>query len=573
MPPAPQAEVQRAEARTRLYGARAAGVDQRLALVAGIAGVVVERNLTPGQELRPDQMGPGVPPLFVVSDPSSLWVQIDARETEAGTLRPGAAFELLVPSLPGEKFEGRVIAAADFIDPATRTIKVRGLIANPDRRLKAEMLATARVERTPGAGVVVPARPCCCATPGSRCSCRCARACSSRATSPSAGRDPSEVLVSRGLEAGEQVVSDNTLLLARQYALLGAAAAAATERAGRRAPAASAVTGGGAMKRLIHFALHQPLFVVLGTLLFARGGRDRVQQPVGGGVPGRHRHAGDGDRAVPRPRRRGGRKAGDAADRGGALRPAEFDPRVLAHAVRPVVHRRHLRRQGRRASGARSRCIERLRAVDLPPGVRGRHRAATPRRSARSCATALRGDGYSTTELRTLEDWVVERTLRQVPGVADVVAMGGYIKQYEVQPDLDKLRAAKLTLQNLLDALGRGNSNAGGSYVAQGAQQYAIRGIGLLRTPDDIGRIVVATRGSTPILVRDVAQVTVGAVPRLGTVGQDDRRRRGHRHRRHAQGREPQRGAQGASRRRSSSSTPACCPRACRSCRTTTAPG
>ncbi len=99
--------------------------------------------------------------------------------------------------------------------------------------------------------------------------------------------------------------------------------------------------------------------------------------------------------------------------------------------------------------------------------------------------------------------------------------MGGFIKQYEVQPDMDKLRAAKLTFQNLLDALGRGNSNAGGSYVAQGAQQYAIRGIGLLKSPDDIGRTVVATRGSTPILVRDVAQVKVGAVPRLGTVGQD----------------------------------------------------
>jgi len=65
------------------------------------------------------------------------------------------------------------------------------------------------------------------------------------------------------------------------------------------------------------------------------------------------------------------------------------------------------------------------------------------------------------------------------------MAMGGFIKQYEVQPDLDKLRAYKLTFQNLLDALGRGNSNAGGSYVTQGVQQYAIRGIGLLRSADD----------------------------------------------------------------------------------------
>ncbi|RYY71685.1 MAG: HlyD family efflux transporter periplasmic adaptor subunit, partial [Comamonadaceae bacterium] len=108
-----QAEVQRAEARTRLYGASSGGVDQRLSLASGIAGVVVERNLTPGQELRPDQMGPGVPPLFVVSDPTSLWVVIDARETEAGALRPGARFELIVPTLPGRKFEGKVTAASD----------------------------------------------------------------------------------------------------------------------------------------------------------------------------------------------------------------------------------------------------------------------------------------------------------------------------------------------------------------------------------------------------------------------------------------------------------------------------
>src|SRR5574343_1942839 len=99
--------------------------------------------------------------------------------------------------------------------------------------------------------------------------------------------------------------------------------------------------------------------------------------------------------------------------------------------------------------------------------------------------------------------------------------MGGYIKQYEVQPDLEKLRAHKLTFQNLLDALGRGSSNACGSYVAQGLQQFAIRGIGLLRSPEEIGQVVVATRNATPILVRDVAEVKVGAVPRLGTVGQD----------------------------------------------------
>ena len=220
-----QAETQRATARTRLYGA-SADVNQSLAITSGVRGIVVERNLTPGQELRPDQMGPGVPPLFVVSDPTSLWVQIDARESEAVTLKPGATFELAVPSLGNQKFEGRITAAADFIDPATRTIKIRGLVDNTDRKLKAEMLATARVERTLGSGVLVPAA-----------------AVSLRGTQhwvmvqvqPGVfePRDvvvgyqgPRDVLVTRGLEAGDQVVSDNLLLLARQYRLALDAASA-----------------------------------------------------------------------------------------------------------------------------------------------------------------------------------------------------------------------------------------------------------------------------------------------------------------------------------------------------------
>lgn len=211
------AEVQRAEARTKLYGASGAGVDQRLSLTAGIAGVVVERNLTPGQELRPDQTGPGVPPLFVLSDPTLLWVVIDARETEAGTLRPGATFELIVPTLPGRKFEGKVTAAADSIDPATRTIKVRGVVGNPDRALKAEMLATARVERSIGSGVVVPAQSI---------SLRGTQHWVMVESQPGVfePRDvevgyasPKEVLITSGLEAGERVVSENLLLLARQY--------------------------------------------------------------------------------------------------------------------------------------------------------------------------------------------------------------------------------------------------------------------------------------------------------------------------------------------------------------------
>lgn len=211
------AESQRAEARTRLYGGVGDHVNQQLALVAGINGTVVERNLNPGQEVRPDQSGPGMPALFVITDPTSLWVQIDARESEIGTLQTGAAFELVIPALAGQKVEGRVTAVADYIDPATRTIKVRGVVANPGRLLKAEMLATARIERMLGAGVVIPSRAVSLlgarhtvmvqVQPG---------VFEAREVSLSY-QGPHETVVSRGLEAGDQVVSENMLLLAREF--------------------------------------------------------------------------------------------------------------------------------------------------------------------------------------------------------------------------------------------------------------------------------------------------------------------------------------------------------------------
>jgi cobalt-zinc-cadmium efflux system membrane fusion protein len=212
-----QAETQRSQARTNLYGGGAGNVNQQLALMASINGTVVERNLNPGQEVRPDQSGPGVPALFVVTDPTSLWVQIDARESEIGTLKIGSAFELVIPSLGGQKFEGKVTAAADFIDPATRTIKVRGVVANPNRLLKAEMLATARIERQLGNGVVIPSQAV--SLLGTKHTVMVQ-------TSPGVfeSRDitisyqgPKETVVSKGLDAGDQVVSENMLLLVREF--------------------------------------------------------------------------------------------------------------------------------------------------------------------------------------------------------------------------------------------------------------------------------------------------------------------------------------------------------------------
>ncbi len=213
-----QTEVARAQARTRLYGG-AGSVNQQLGLVSTIGGIVVERNLNPGQELRPDQSGVGVPAPFVVSDPTSLWVQIDARERDVGSLKIGSQFELIVPTLPNEKFVGKVLASSDAIDPTTRTIKVRGEVANPDRRLKAEMLASARLERHLGGGLVIPASSVVLRGTQHTVYVQSGPGIFEPREVRLSYQDSKQAVVARGLEAGDKVVSENVLLLARQFAL------------------------------------------------------------------------------------------------------------------------------------------------------------------------------------------------------------------------------------------------------------------------------------------------------------------------------------------------------------------
>jgi heavy metal efflux system protein len=170
---------------------------------------------------------------------------------------------------------------------------------------------------------------------------------------------------------------------------------------------------------------------------------------------------------------------------------------------------------------ARQRVLERLQQADLPQGIQPQLAPlSTP--VGELYRFRLVSDTVSVTELRSIEDWVVERALRLSPGVADVVSRGGFIKQYQVSLNLARMKSYGVSLQQVFNSLGRGNANAGGNYLEQGEQQYLIRGIGLLRSPDDIGSIVVAEHAGTPLLIRDFADVTIGSVPRQGLVGRND---------------------------------------------------
>jgi cobalt-zinc-cadmium efflux system membrane fusion protein len=137
------AEKQRTEQRLAIYGALADSTNGDFLLPSPVDGILVERNVSPGQEVRPDQMLANMPqitaPLFVITDPSRLWILIDASDGDLPYLQPGQNFTFTTRAFPDQVFTGTVAVVSEFIDPATRTIKVRAMVNNSARFLKAEM--------------------------------------------------------------------------------------------------------------------------------------------------------------------------------------------------------------------------------------------------------------------------------------------------------------------------------------------------------------------------------------------------------------------------------------------------
>ena len=143
------AERDRSAAKLALYGGAKTETDERYVLRSPVAGVVVEKNINPGQEVRADQMLANATnlyaPLFVVSDSGQLWLQLDAAESDLAFLNPGQKLLIRSPAFPDRVFEGVVDNIGEELDPATRTVKVRGVVQNPGRLLKAEMYVTVDV--------------------------------------------------------------------------------------------------------------------------------------------------------------------------------------------------------------------------------------------------------------------------------------------------------------------------------------------------------------------------------------------------------------------------------------------
>jgi len=171
---------------------------------------------------------------------------------------------------------------------------------------------------------------------------------------------------------------------------------------------------------------------------------------------------------------------------------------------------------------ARTRVAERLNSLSgsLPSGV-------TPMLGPDATGVGqvfwytLESDTLSLRELRSLQDWYVRYQLNSVAGVSEVASVGGYVQQYQINVDPDRLRARGLKLSDVVDSVGRSNNNVGGNVVEQGGEWSVVRGIGLLEGVDDVERIVIGSSDGIPVYVRDIGTVEIGEAFRTGSLDKD----------------------------------------------------
>ena len=170
---------------------------------------------------------------------------------------------------------------------------------------------------------------------------------------------------------------------------------------------------------------------------------------------------------------------------------------------------------------ARQQVAERLASADMPDGV-------TPELGPNDTPVGqiyqytLESDHHSPSELRSWQDWVLEKEIKRTPGVADVVSFGGFQKEYHVLADPVRLKASGLTLKDLIDAVAGSTGATSGGYVQFGQSEFVVRGRGYLKGPADIEKTVIAVQGGAPILVRNVAHVSEGYLPRRGAVARGE---------------------------------------------------
>ncbi len=218
-----RAEQQRAEGRRALYGGDSLSVNQEFPLRTPLSGVIVERNITPGQEVRPDQMLANDPqlvrPLFVVTDPAHMWMVIDLPEQDVSSLALGTALQIHTRAWPDRVFHGRIALIGSAVDPTTRTVKVRATVPNAGQLLKAEMLGDVDAAGLRPREIGVPADAVVFAGDAAVVFVEEAPGRYRRTVVQVSAEQHGTVPIRSGLSAGERVVSSGSLLVERLFQL------------------------------------------------------------------------------------------------------------------------------------------------------------------------------------------------------------------------------------------------------------------------------------------------------------------------------------------------------------------
>src|SRR4051812_1880345 len=172
---------------------------------------------------------------------------------------------------------------------------------------------------------------------------------------------------------------------------------------------------------------------------------------------------------------------------------------------------------------SRMRVAQRMTEAELPEGV-------TPTLAPEATPLGevyqfrMVSDRHDLYELRAELEWTVSRVVKQVPGVADVVTFGGYLKEFHVRPNVDRMRAHGISLPEISEALTKANLNVGGGFLRSGDQELAVRGIGYMTSVEDIRRTVLKTRDGTPVTVGDIAEIVQSNTPRRGAIGWNEQK-------------------------------------------------
>src|SRR4051812_9310872 len=131
--------------------------------------------------------------------------------------------------------------------------------------------------------------------------------------------------------------------------------------------------------------------------------------------------------------------------------------------------------------------------------------------------------GYDLGELRSLQDWFVRYQLNAVQGVAEVGSIGGFVKQYQIEVDSRKMRALGVSLNMVMTAVGRSNLNVGGKTIEENGMEFVVRGVGLVKSVEDLASVVLMEKAGTPIYLKDVARIQLGGDFRRGVLDVDGR--------------------------------------------------